>query len=76
MKDVRTVDIVASNGQATKRAVGLTFVDAFGHVAEAYGAGERECLLVRPDGYVGWIGPPDKLADLHGYLPLSDRMRD
>jgi hypothetical protein len=46
----------------------LTFVDAFGHVGEAYGGGRGEHLLVRPDGYIGWMGLPDRLAELQVYL--------
>ena len=45
-----------------------SFVDAFGHVSEAYGGGQGEYILVRPDGYVGWMGLQTDLADLHGYL--------
>ena len=32
------------------------FVDADGHVATTYGGGNGEYVLVRPDGYIGWIG--------------------
>jgi hypothetical protein len=33
------------------------YVDAFGHFASAYGGGHGEYMLVRADGYVGWLGP-------------------
>jgi len=46
----------------------LTFVDAFGHAGEAYGGGRGEHLLVRPDGYIGWTGVPDRLSELQAYL--------
>ncbi len=62
---VKSVDVVAS---APQEPVGETFVDAFGHVAAAYGGGRGEYVLVRPDGYVGWIGFESELGDLHRYL--------
>jgi 2-polyprenyl-6-methoxyphenol hydroxylase-like FAD-dependent oxidoreductase len=31
------------------------YMDAFGHFAAAYGGGNGEYMLVRPDGYVGWM---------------------
>jgi 2-polyprenyl-6-methoxyphenol hydroxylase-like FAD-dependent oxidoreductase len=45
---------------------GQPFVDAFGHFSHAYGDGEY--LLVRPDGYVGWIGSRKYSTDLTDYL--------
>ena len=47
------------------------FVDAFGHLAAAYGGGSGEYVLVRPDGYVGWIGLQKNLADLKEYPGLG-----
>ena len=44
------------------------YVDAFGHFASAYGRGKGECMLVRPDGYVGWVGLEENLPDLDRYL--------
>jgi 2-polyprenyl-6-methoxyphenol hydroxylase-like FAD-dependent oxidoreductase len=44
------------------------FVDAFGHFASAYGGGKGEYMLIRPDGYVGWVGSAERLADLDQYL--------
>jgi hypothetical protein len=58
----KQVDVTASPVQ------GSAFVDAFGHVAAAYGGGQGEYLLVRPDGYVGWMGLEKDLPDLHRYL--------
>jgi hypothetical protein len=37
-------------------AAANVFVDALGHMAEAYGGGQGEYVLVRPDGYVAWTG--------------------
>jgi 2-polyprenyl-6-methoxyphenol hydroxylase-like FAD-dependent oxidoreductase len=44
------------------------FVDAFGHFADAYGGAEGEYVLVRPDGYLGWIGSRNHSTDLIDYL--------
>ncbi len=58
-----------------KNTAAKLFVDAFGHLAAAYGGGNGECVLVRPDGYVGWIGLRKDLADLkrYGYGALEIR---
>lgn len=45
------------------------FVDAEGHLEAAYG-GAGEFALVRPDGYIGWVGDRQHLADLQEYLRL------
>jgi 2-polyprenyl-6-methoxyphenol hydroxylase-like FAD-dependent oxidoreductase len=68
LESVKVVDIVAADSPAATMNAALTFVDAFGHVGEAYGGGRGEHLLVRPDGYVGWMGLPDRLAELQAYL--------
>jgi hypothetical protein len=44
------------------------YVDAFGHFAAAYGGGKADYMLIRPDGYVGWVGSAEKLPDLDQYL--------
>jgi hypothetical protein len=49
-------------------AAANVFVDALGHMAEAYGGGQGEYVLVRPDGYVGWTGLEADLPDLQDYL--------
>jgi 2-polyprenyl-6-methoxyphenol hydroxylase-like FAD-dependent oxidoreductase len=52
------------------------YVDAFGHLAEAYGGGQGEYVLVRPDGYVGWVGRQKTLSILTAtsimYSDLAD----
>lgn len=62
---VRRVDVTtapkADNGAEV-------YVDASGNFASAYGGGKGEYLLVRPDGYVGWVGLEENLADLDRYL--------
>ena len=70
LKNASIVDIVASGSRMRTETTALTLVDAFGHVAEAYGGGRGEHLLVRPDGYVGWMGLPGNLPDLYKHLAL------
>jgi 2-polyprenyl-6-methoxyphenol hydroxylase-like FAD-dependent oxidoreductase len=65
MSSVKRVDVIASPSQVNGAEA---FVDAFGHVVAAYGGGQGEYVLVRPDGYVGWMGLQGDLADLHRYL--------
>ena len=43
------------------------YVDG-GHFASAYGEGKGEYMLVRPDGYAGWVGLEENLPDLDRYL--------
>jgi 2-polyprenyl-6-methoxyphenol hydroxylase-like FAD-dependent oxidoreductase len=62
---VKFVNVIASPPHGTAAEA---FVDAFGHVAAAYGGGQGEYLLIRPDGYVGWMGLEGDLADLRSYL--------
>ncbi len=65
---VRFVDVVASESIGDSQAAEPSFVDAFGHMAESYGGGQGEYVLVRPDGYVGWTGLQTSLTDLQAYL--------
>jgi hypothetical protein len=64
----RGVQLVDVSRVATKTPVGQSFVDAFGHVAAAYGEANGEFLLVRPDGYVGWIGLRGNVNDFRRYF--------
>ncbi|MHC2259342.1 FAD-dependent oxidoreductase [Sinorhizobium meliloti] len=43
-------------------------VDAWGHVREAYGLAPGECVLIRPDGYVGATFDADAIPRLEIYL--------
>lgn len=63
---VKVVAIQSTQGEPTNGT--NTFVDAFGHLAAAYGGGDGEYVLVRPDGYVGWTGSRERVNDLYGYL--------
>jgi 2-polyprenyl-6-methoxyphenol hydroxylase-like FAD-dependent oxidoreductase len=65
---VKSVDVAASRAITNSSDQQQVFIDAFGHVAEAYGGGQGEYVLIRPDGYVGWIGTQETLPNLHGYL--------
>ena len=64
-RGVKCVDVRAS---ADTRSTEQVYVDAFGHLAAAYGGGNREYLLIRPDGYVGWVGSAESLSHLDQYL--------
>ena len=66
--NLKTVSVQHALSQG-KAGAGV-FVDADGHVATTYGGGNGECVLVRPDGYIGWTGPQTALADLRGYPGL------
>ena len=64
-RGVNCVDVRSTPGEYTG---GEVYLDAFGHFASAYGGGKGEYMLVRPDGYVGWIGLEEHLPDLDRYL--------
>lgn len=75
-RGVKCVDVTASAETKSTAQVSTvqTFVDGFGHFAVAYGGGKGDYMLIRPDGYVGWIGSADNLFDLDQYLgPVSAR---
>jgi hypothetical protein len=67
---VRCVDV--KRGGAENHSVECVFMDAFGHFVATYGGGNGEYVLVRPDGYVGWIGSGEDLADLKDYPGLEN----
>ncbi|HTJ29125.1 MAG TPA: FAD-dependent oxidoreductase [Acidobacteriaceae bacterium] len=68
MDGVRFVDVVTQNSVGgAASGIAEVFVDIGGHVAEAYG-GSGEWMLVRPDGYLGWVGSAGDLEDLKAYL--------
>ena len=62
------VEVVAARSQDVPAISQQLVVDAFGHVMEAYGGGRGEYVLVRPDGYIGWIGNQETLSELETYL--------
>jgi hypothetical protein len=66
-RDMKHVDIVAPRPAENLRD-GTVFVDTGGHFAAAYGGGSDEYVLVRPDGYIAWIGNKSSLPELESYL--------
>jgi 2-polyprenyl-6-methoxyphenol hydroxylase-like FAD-dependent oxidoreductase len=68
---VKYVDVMRARPE--KHSAAQLFVDAFGHLATAYGGGNGEYVLVRPDGYVGWIGLQKDIAGLKEYPGLQTR---
>ena len=65
LRGVKRVDV----SKAQKPDSGAeVYVDALGHFAAAYGGGKGEYMLVRPDGYVGWLGLEENLPNLDRYL--------
>ena len=62
---VTLVDVVAGRDGVVEGPAEV-FVDSGGHVTDAYG-GSGEYLLVRPDGYAGWIGTAAEIEDLQEY---------
>jgi 2-polyprenyl-6-methoxyphenol hydroxylase-like FAD-dependent oxidoreductase len=65
---IKRVDVVRSLPQENSTGVGECFLDKPGHVAETYSGGQGEYVLVRPDGYIAWIGGQSCGADLQLYL--------
>lgn len=43
-------------------------IDTWGHIRDAYGLGPGECVLIRPDGYVGATFDANQTAKLGIYL--------
>jgi 2-polyprenyl-6-methoxyphenol hydroxylase-like FAD-dependent oxidoreductase len=65
---IKVVDIHrAGSGIETLQDPHL-FVDASGHFVDAYGGGIGDHVLVRPDGYIGWVGSRESHGDLRQYL--------
>ena len=62
---MKRVEVTASED---KKSTAQIYVDAYAHFAAAYGGGRGEYMLIRPDGYVGWVGSAEKLSELDVYL--------
>ncbi|MFC4618890.1 FAD-dependent oxidoreductase [Camelliibacillus cellulosilyticus] len=60
--DLRTLHVVE---QPTGRA---DIADTEGHLASAYGAGDRTLVLIRPDGYIGLISDAGDASAVSDYL--------
>ncbi|WP_263355396.1 FAD-dependent monooxygenase [Acidicapsa acidisoli] len=63
---VKCVDVKRRPSGSTNGA--QIYVDAYGHFDAAYGGGRGEYVLIRPDGYIGWIGLEESLRSLNEYL--------
>ena len=71
-------DTVAAGADRTLRVVGRPtgpddVADTAGHLAGAYGAGERTLVLIRPDGYVALISDAGDGAAVSRYLAAIGR---
>jgi 2-polyprenyl-6-methoxyphenol hydroxylase-like FAD-dependent oxidoreductase len=71
-RDIKQLDIVASRRPGNLPSDSTVFVDSAAHFADAYGGGSDEFILVRPDGYVAWLGNTSSLPELRRYL--ADRL--
>jgi 2-polyprenyl-6-methoxyphenol hydroxylase-like FAD-dependent oxidoreductase len=74
--DIKQLDIVASRSAGNSPGDAAVFVDSAGHFSQTYGGAADEFILVRPDGYIAWIGNKPTLPALQTYLArigLSDR---
>ena len=47
---------------------GVVFFEDGGHLSRAYGATDRALVLIRPDGYIGWLGEGDSFPSAESYL--------
>ena len=66
--DIKQVAVFPSRPAENLPTDSAIFVDSAGHFAEIYGGASDEFMLIRPDGYIGWIGNKSSLADLRTYL--------
>jgi 2-polyprenyl-6-methoxyphenol hydroxylase-like FAD-dependent oxidoreductase len=68
LSGINYVEVVDARSPGVPANSQQLFIDAFGHVVEAYGGSRGEYVLIRPDGYVGWIGTQETLPELDSYL--------
>jgi aromatic ring hydroxylase-like protein len=66
--DIKQVDIFPSQPSDSSRSGSAVFIDSAGHFTNAYGGSADEFILVRPDGYIAWLGNRSALPDLRNYL--------
>jgi hypothetical protein len=55
-------------GASATAAGNHQLIDDQGHVVHAYGGGNRALFLIRPDGYVGFIGVSKSIGSVESYL--------
>jgi putative polyketide hydroxylase len=58
----------------TMLTLGRDFTDPDGQFAAAYALGADEAVLVRPDGYVAWAGPADRVGEAVEQLTRPSRV--
>jgi len=61
---VHTIDHGTSEGTA----VDTDLIDDRGHVRDAYGGEDGALFLIRPDGYIGFIGGGKSIGSVESYL--------
>ena len=65
---LRIVDVLGPDEVASSTSEVDTFVDAYGNARVAYGAARGDLILIRPDGYIGWMGSQSDEHELQNYL--------
>ena len=65
---IKQVSISPTRPSGNSRGDSTVFVDSAGHFADAYGGAPDEFILLRPDGYIAWIGNKSSFPELRSYL--------
>ena len=65
---IKQVSISPTRPTGNSRGDSTVFVDSAGHFADAYGGAPDEFILLRPDGYIAWIGNKSSFPELRSYL--------
>jgi len=65
---IKQVSISPTRPTGNSRGDSTVFVDSAGHFAAAYGGAPDEFILLRPDGYIAWIGNKSSFPELRSYL--------
>jgi len=65
---IKQVSISPTRPSGNSRGDSTVFVDSAGHFAAAYGGAPDEFILLRPDGYIAWIGNKSSFPELRSYL--------
>lgn len=58
---------IAGERVQTRDSQGI-LVDDEGHVSRAYRGKERVLVIIRPDGYIGWLGEAGAIGSAESYL--------
>jgi 2-polyprenyl-6-methoxyphenol hydroxylase-like FAD-dependent oxidoreductase len=54
-----------------ERASHKILIEDGGHVSQAYGVKDHALVLIRPDGYIGWLGESNCIAAAESYLDAA-----